>query len=78
MTNINLVDVTIHIDENTNSDARQDVEAALRAVTGVVSVHMPNDKAHLLVVEYDRDATSSSQLLTMVEDVVGHAELIGL
>jgi len=78
MKDINLVDVTIHIDKNTDSDTRQNVETALRSVSGVISVHMPNNKSHLVVVEYDPDATTSFHLLTRVEGVVGHSELIGL
>ena len=78
MKDINLVDVTIHIDKNTDSDTRLDVESALRSVSGVISVHMPNNKSHLVVVGYDTEATTSFRLLTMVEDVVGHFELIGL
>ena len=78
MTDINLADVTIHIDKDTDSDTRQAVETALRAVSGVISVHMPSDESHLVVVEYNPDATTSSHLLTMVKEVVGHAEMIGL
>ena len=78
MTDISLADVTIHIDKDTDTDTRQAVEKALRTVSGVISVHMPSDKSHLVVVEYDPDATTSSHLLTMVKEITGHAELIGL
>ena len=78
MTDIKLADVTIHIDKDTDTDTRQTVETALRAISGVISVHMPSDEPHLVVVEYDPDATASSHLLTMVKEVAGHAELIGL
>ena len=78
MTDIDLADVTIHIDKDTDPDTRQSIETALRAVNGVISVHMPSDESHLVVVEYDPDATKSSHLLTMVKEVAGQAELIGL
>ena len=78
MTDIKLADVTIHIDKDTDTDTRQAVETALRAISGVISVHMPSDEPHLVVVEYDPDATASSHLLTMVKEVAGLAELIGL
>ena len=78
MTDIKLVDVTIHIDKDTDLDTRNSVEAALRTVKGVISVHMPSNEPHLVVVEYDPDATTSSTLLTTVEEVAGHAEMIGL
>ena len=78
MTDIDLADVTIHIDRDTDSDTRQSIETALRAVNGVISVHMPSDESHLVVVEYDPNAPTSSHLLTMTKEVAGRAELIGL
>ena len=78
MTDISLVDVTIHIDKAVDFRTRQDVEVALRAINGVISVHMPSKHSHLVVVEYDPDETTSFNLLTTVEEIVGHAELIGL
>ena len=78
MSDITLTDVTIHIDKDTDTDTRQNVESGLRVINGVVSVHMPQDKPHLIVVEYNPDVTSSSHLLTMVQELAGHAELIGL
>lgn len=78
MTDIKLVDVTIHIDKDTDTDTRNAVEAALRTVKGVISVHMPSNEPHLVVVEYDPDATTSSQILSTVQEVAGHAEMIGL
>jgi cell division protein FtsX len=78
MTDIKLTDVTIHIDKDTNTDTREAVENTLRAINRVISVHMPSNEPHLVVVEYNPDATESSQLLTTVKEVAGHAELIGL
>lgn len=78
MSDIQLSDVTIHIDKNTDADTRQKLENGLRIIHGVVSVHMPADKPHLIVVEYNPDETSSKNILTMVEELAGHAELIGL
>jgi hypothetical protein len=78
MSDIKLIDVTIHIDKDVDSDTRQRIDAALRTKTGVVSVHMPNDKPHLLVVEYDPDATDSSNMLAAVQQVAGSAQLIGM
>ncbi len=78
MSDITLVDVTIHIDKDTDEDTRNNVENGLRIIDGVTSVHMPKDKPHLIVVEYNPEATSSSHLLTMVKELAGHAELIGL
>lgn len=78
MSDITLVDVTIHIDKDTDAATRQKVEAALRGIDGVVSVHMPEGETHLVVVEYNPDATKSTVLLAAVREIAGHAELIGL
>lgn len=78
MTEIKLVDVTIHIDQETNDDTRSKIETALRNFKGVVSVHMPIKESHLIVVEYNPDITTSTHLLTIVRELAGHAEMIGL
>mgnify|MGYP001815264200 CR=1 FL=1 len=78
MSDITLADVTIHIDKETDATMRGTIENGLRTISGVVSVHMPEDKPHLIVVEYNPETTSSSHLLAMVKELAGHAELIGL
>lgn len=78
MSDIKLVDITIHIDKETDDATRDKVENALRALDGVVSVHLPENERHLVVVEYNPDAMQSSALLAAVQDVAGHAEMIGL
>lgn len=78
MSDIKLVDVTVHIDKDTDAATREKIETALRAIDGVVSVHMPQEEAHLIVVEYNPDKIKSSALLDTVQEIAGHAELIGL
>ncbi len=78
MSDIKLADVTIHIDADASAEVRSKVEAALRGLDDVVSVHMPEDKPHLIVVEYNPDKVSSGVLLGAVREMAGHAELIGL
>lgn len=78
MTEIKLVDVTIHIDAETDAETRGKIDAALRALRGVISVHMPNEEPHLIVVEYNPDVTTSTHMLTTVRELAGHAEMIGL
>lgn len=78
MSDIQLSDVTIHIDRETTNEDRSKVESALRGLADVVSVHMPDDKPHLIVVEYNPEKTNSGVMLAAVREIVGHAELIGL
>ncbi|MEA3411057.1 MAG: ATP-binding protein [Pseudomonadota bacterium] len=75
---IQLTDVTLHVDENLESGRRQELDTALRAVNGVVSVHNPDAKPHLIMVEYNPDSTTSRALLDCVLEKGVHAELIGL
>ena len=78
MTEIQLADVTIHIDHDTDAAIRGKIETALRNLPGIISVHMPEEEPHLLVVQYNRDTTKSEHILTTVRELAGHAELIGL
>ncbi len=75
---IQLVDVTLHIDEKLDEQDRKRIEGNLRAISGVVSVHNPDDRPHLVVVEYNPAVTSSEAVLKCVTGEGVHAELIGL
>ena len=55
MSDIKLADVMIHIDADINDKIRSQVEASLRGLEDVVSVSMPEDKPHLVIVEYNPD-----------------------
>ncbi|HEX9801812.1 MAG TPA: ATP-binding protein [Gammaproteobacteria bacterium] len=78
MKEIQLVDVTIHIDRDSDDATRSEIEKALRAAEGVISVHMPAEERHLVVVEYNPDAIKSLDLLHIVQGFSRHADLIGL
>jgi hypothetical protein len=76
--NIPIVDVVLHIDETLDRQRRSQIEDALRAMDGVVSIHNPDDRPHLCVIAYNHDKTSSAALLRTVTNEGVHAELIGL
>jgi copper chaperone CopZ len=78
MTNINLADVTVHIDESIGDEVRVKVENHLRSVEGVTSVHFSKDRPHLLVVTYDPNHAASKKILEAVLGEQLHAELIGM
>jgi hypothetical protein len=78
MSDITLTDVTIHIDKDTDAVLRSTIENGLRILYGVKSVQLPEDRPHLVLVEYDPNETSSSHILTLVKELAGHAEMIGL
>ena len=75
---IQLVDVTIHVDETLPENQRTDLVDKVRERDGVVSVGNHADKPHLLVVEYNPDKVNSQELLSMVKKQGVHAELVGL
>ena len=75
---IPLADVIVHIDENLPKERRGEIEEQLRSLEGVVSVHNPDDKPHLAVIQYNPDLSSSSAILDMVKGRGVHAELVGL
>ena len=75
---IQLADVTLHIDKNLSSEQRGTIEVSLRALDGVVSIHNPDKTPHLTLVEYDPDVITSRKILQRVTDQGAHAELVGL
>ena len=75
---IQLADVTVHMDENLDAGMRSSIEDQVRALDGVVSFHNPDDRPHLAVVEYDPAKVNSRSILDAVMAKGVHAELIGL
>ena len=75
---IQLADVVVHIDENLPKDQRVQIEVKLRAMDGIVSVHNPDDRPHLSVIEFNPGVSSSGAILEMVKGQGVHAELVGL
>jgi hypothetical protein len=76
--NIQLADVTLHIDETLDAERRAAIEHVVRALDGVISFHSPNDRPHLTVVEYNPERTSGAAILSAVAREGVHAQLIGL
>ena len=75
---INLVDLTVHIDEDLNPEQRITVQDSLRALDGVVSVHGSSKTPHLTIVSYNPEVMDSQKILKRIMDQGAHAELIGL
>jgi hypothetical protein len=77
---INLADVTLHVDEELNEGARNALETALRQRDGVVSVHFNANATHphLAIVGFNPDKVSNKDLLSIVKYQGYHGELVGL
>lgn len=78
MTDIEVADVTIHIDNNLDAEDRALLEDELRAMNGVISVRISEKTSHLVVVGYNPQLTSSQAILATVTAKDGHAELVGM
>ncbi|MEN8167966.1 MAG: ATP-binding protein [Pseudomonadota bacterium] len=76
--NIDLADVTIHVDETLDSAGLSQLDSAFRERDGVVSVHVDEKRPHLFVLEYNPDKMTSQDLLKIVKSQGMHAELVGL
>lgn len=57
---------------------RADLEAAVRGLDGAVSVHLPAETPHLVLVGYNPEKTRSKAILDAVLAQGVHAELVGL
>ena len=73
-----MVDVTLHIDENTTHEDRESIRDSLLILNGVMAADYHDEKPHLLVIEYDPEIINSSEFVKAVQDRGLHAELIGL
>ncbi|MES9940706.1 MAG: ATP-binding protein [Candidatus Thiodiazotropha sp. 6PLUC2] len=76
--NIDLADVTLHVDETLDTKGLANLEDAFRNREGVVSVHVDKKRPHLFVLEYNPERVNSKDLLTITQYQGLHAELIGL
>ena len=75
---IDLADVTIHVDETLDPAGLTQLDSAFRERDGVVSVHVDENRPHLFVLEYNPERVNSKDLLKIVELQGMHAELVGL
>ncbi len=73
-----MVDVMLHIDENTTRNEREALRDKVLARDGVMAASYRDETPHLLVVEYDPDVLSSKAILDAVETAGVHAELVGM
>lgn len=73
-----MVDVTLHLDEDVSNEDREEFRDSLLDLNGVMAVASPDEKPHLVTIEYDPDAINSSEFLKTAQARSFHAELIGM
>jgi hypothetical protein len=73
-----MVDVTLHIDEETSPDEREGLREKLLELDGVMAANYRNSRPHLMIVEYNPEQIASQKLLQVVQNRGYHAELVGI
>lgn len=74
----NMADITIHIDENTSHNDREELRDTLLAMDGVMAAAYHDERPHLMIIEYNPDVVNSSAFLKAISNRGLHGELIGL
>ena len=78
MMDVKMVDVTLHIDEHISHEGREIFRDSLLNMDGVMTADCPDEKPHLLIIEYDPDTINSINFVKAAQDHSLHAQLIGL
>lgn len=73
-----MLDVTLHIDEKTSHDEREDLRDAFLKKRGVMSADCRDSTPHLMIVGFDPEDISTSDLLATAKRSGYHAELIAM
>ena len=73
-----MVDVTMHIDEDTTHNDREQLRDKILLKGGVMAATYHDDKPHLMVIEYDPEEIDASEFTKIASESGLHSELIGL
>ena len=73
-----MTDVTMHIDEETSSQKREELRNHLLQRDGVMAADCRDETPHLMVIKYNPDVVHSIELLDVARSSGLHAELFGL
>lgn len=73
-----MVDVTLHIDEETTAEQRELLRDNLLGLEGVMAADYHDNQPHLMIIEYDPDRIASRRLVEIAQERGYHAELVGM
>jgi len=73
-----MVDVTIHLNEETTHAERESLRDEMLKRPGVMAADYRDATPHLMIVSYDPAMTGSAALLELVKQRGLHAQLVGL
>lgn len=75
---MDIVDMIVHVDETIPAEKMHELEDAVRTDACVISACSSNENPHVLLVTYNPECTSSSNVLSLVQAQGVRAELVGL
>lgn len=73
----NTVEIVVHVSETLGEERRKDLVTALESVDSIFSAEFCPLRYHLMLVRYDRDISSSQEVLASVKSQNYNARLIG-
>lgn len=73
-----MLDVILHIDEETTHSERESLRETFLNKNGVMTADCRDDRPHLMIVGYDPEDITSNELLAMAKGRGYHAELIAM
>ena len=73
-----MLDVTLHIDEETTHSEREDLRDVFLGKNGVMTADCRDERPHLMVVGFDPEDITSKELLATAQRSGYHAELIAM
>jgi len=73
-----MLDVTLHIDEDTTHDEREDLRDAFLNKNGVMTADCRDEHPHLMIVGFDPEDITTTELMATVKRCGYHAELVAM
>jgi hypothetical protein len=77
MATMHKVEIVVHVDDVLGEAEQAELVSDLKKHGGVEQAHFTPGRAHLLVIDYDRDQTSAQDVLEQVKRDNLRAELVG-
>ncbi|NOQ89995.1 MAG: ATP-binding protein [Gammaproteobacteria bacterium] len=73
-----MLDVTLHIDEDTTHNERENLRDAFFNMKGVMTADCRDERPHLMIVGFDPEDITTSELIETVQKQGYHAELVAM
>lgn len=74
---MHVTDMVMHIDNTLGESSRRNVEKALTSAAGVIKAHFNERRPHLMLVSYDKERTSSFEILAQIASQQLAVERVG-